>query len=124
MDASTALERSLARYQGFVTFGLCFIVVFAVTVSAVMLWSAYRIGQQSERLNNIALTTHNSLCALRNDMKTRYDDGVKFLADNPSGLLSPSNHEIIIPAALLQANVQNQKAALAALAAGGLQCEA
>jgi lipopolysaccharide export LptBFGC system permease protein LptF len=111
----TPLEISLGRYQSLVVGGLAFIVVFAVTVMGVMLWQAYRMGQTAEKVENIAVTTHSSLCALQDDIQIRHDNNVIFLESNPRGIPG-------ITPAMIQESIDGYQSTLDALAAGGLKC--
>lgn len=111
----TPLESSFARYQALVVGGLAFIVVFAITVMGIMLWQAFRMGQQAEKVEHVAVSTHRALCTFRDDVQRRHDNAEEFLKENPGGFSG-------IPASTLQASIDAQKATLDALAAGGLQC--
>lgn len=117
-----ALEKSLERYQGFVVAGLAFILVFAVTMAGVMLWQAYRMGEQANDIKNVAVSTHNSICALRSDLQARRDAAVKFIKEHPGGLVSERTGEVLITRAQLDSSVAAQDATLNALGRGGLQC--
>lgn len=111
----TPLEVSFGRYQSLVVGGLAFIVVFAVTVMGIMLWQAYRMGQQAERIEHVAVTTHNALCTLRADLVERNTAARAFLRDNPAGFAG-------IPGSTIQSSIDARQATLDALAAGGLRC--
>lgn len=111
----TPLEVRFGRYQALVVGGLAFIVVFAISVMGILLWQAYSIGQQAQKVEQLAVTTHGALCTFREDLQRRHDNAVDFLEDNPGGFGG-------ITASTLQTSIDNQKATLDALAAGGLTC--
>jgi hypothetical protein len=112
----TPLEASFAKYQALVVGGLAFIVVFAITVMGIMLWQSYRMGETAEKVENIAVTTHNSLCALQEDVQIRHDNNVLFLESNPQGIPG-------ITPAMIQEAIDGYASTLNALAAGGLSCQ-
>ena len=117
----TPIEKALQRYQNYVVGMLAFVVVFALTIMVVLFWQTYRLGEQASDLRHVATTTHNSLCALQQNMRRSYDDTAKFLKANPAGLISGGT--VIISAEILEQQQANRLTSLNALLAGGLTCE-
>jgi hypothetical protein len=118
-DAVAKLSRSLNRYQAIVVGGVAFVVVFAVTVMGVMLWQSFRLGQEAAKVENVAVTTHDALCAFTGDLKTRYTANVKLLRDHPEDPIRAFGLEF--PRATLVNSTTGQKATLDSLK--GLSCE-
>lgn len=112
------VEQKLGSLQAWVTAAIVGAVVFALTVMGFMVWQSYRVGENAQQLRAVAAETHESLCALKLDIKTRYDSGVKYLKDHPRGLTA--HGEVAIPAAQIQQSLDNQNATLKALE--GLDC--
>jgi hypothetical protein len=121
MAELSAIESKLNRYQSTVTFGLGFIVLFAVTASLLMLWQMTRVSDTREKVAEVALTTKASLCSLQHDIEARKKDSEQYLADNPRGLVG-ADGRILITAATIQRGIDAQAATLDALRAGGLEC--
>lgn len=107
------LERKLGSLQAWVSGGLAFIVVFSITVTGLMFWQAYRLGQQAAEVKQVAVTTHDALCAFKLDLQRRYNDNRKLLRDHPEDPVRAFGLEI--PRATLESSVANQKATLEAL---------
>lgn len=80
-------DRKLSSLQTWVTAGMCFIIVFAVTVMAVMVW-------QAVRLSNVANESHAALCAFKNDIERRHEAAVRFVKENPDGIPGISRAQI------------------------------
>lgn len=117
MEVRSEVERSLSELQARTTFGLCFIVVFCVAVTSILVWFGMAQGRQAARLTEVAVQTHNSLCALKNDIRGRKDRAVAYLGENPRGLVSPRTGEVLITAALLRDSIDKQEATLSSLSA-------
>ncbi len=81
----------------------------------IMLWQSYRLGEQAARIENIAITTHSSLCTFQADLSKRHAETVKFIKQNPGGFAG-------IDTDTLQRSADAQQATLDALARGGLRC--
>lgn len=84
-----------------------------LAVVAVSLYVERRADRADARLEAIAVETHESLCALKNDLQRRHAAGVEFLQNNPTGIPG-------ISAVDIQRSLENQRATLEALA--GLDC--
>lgn len=82
---SDEVYRKLSGLTTIVTGGLVFILVFTISMTTLMVWQAYRSGAQSQQLKQIAVETHDSLCALRADVKRRYLSSQDYLEKHPSG---------------------------------------
>ena len=117
----TRVESTLAKYQSLVTAGLAFIVVFTVSMVGVMLFQSYRMGQQSEQIKAVAVSTHSALCALRNARLAEQASSKKFLKEHPNGLTDRYG-SILISAAQIQGSIDSQQTVIDALKGGGLTC--
>lgn len=117
---TTQIEQKLTALQSWVTAGICFLVVFAVSVMGVMVWQTYRLTDSSSRLRAVATETHSALCALQLDIQQRHDAGEEYLRANPKGLVGDSGR-ILISAAQIRDSLANQESTLAALKS--LNCE-
>lgn len=112
--ASSQVETKIVSLQAWVTAGLCFIVVFAVSIMGIMVWTAVRVGENARDLAAVAEETHDALCAFKVDLTKRWQGGVAFVKENPSGLRD-ARGEIIISRDQLDTSNANQRAALDAL---------
>lgn len=118
MTNSPQLEAKLGALQTWVTAGIGFIVVFAVSVMAALVWfAAVQSGQRSD-LADVAVETHTALCSLRADLQVRYDANARLLKEHPGDPVRAYN--LVIPRATLKSSVASQKATLDAL--GSLNC--
>lgn len=115
---SSEVERKLGSLQAWVAGGLCFIVVFAVSIMGLMVWQSYRVGENARDLRAVATETHGALCAYKGDLTRRYGDGVKYLKDHPDGLVA--HGEVLITAAQIKRSLDAQEATLKSLR--GLDC--
>lgn len=116
MDIQQA-EAKLQSLTWLVTAAAAFILVFVVSMTGLMLWQAARLGGTSAEIQNVAITTHDSLCALKEDIQRRHDAGVKYLADHP-------NQDPIlgdVPRATIEKSVSDQQHTLDSLS--GLDCD-
>lgn len=73
----------------------------------------YEANREREALEKETERTVSALCAFTHDLQVRYDNGVKFLEDNPEGIPGLS-------AEFIQNQLNNQQRTLTAL--GGLPC--
>lgn len=73
-------------------------------------------------LSAIARQTHDGLCALHDDVQRRHAASVKFLKENPRGLVSPKTGAVILTPAQIQQSIKNQESTLKALDESGLVC--
>jgi hypothetical protein len=85
-----------------------------VSIMAVLVWQAAAVGRNAERLEQVATETHDSLCALKNDIERRRSAGLKFVKENPDGIPGISR-------AQLDQSLSSQKSTLDAL--GVLDCQ-
>lgn len=108
------IDRKLAVLTAWVAAGLCFILVFSISVMGLMVWQAVRLSGNAAQLRTVANETHDSLCAFKMDLERRYVTGVKFLGENPDGIPGISGEQI-------QQSLTNQKATLSSLE--NLDCE-
>jgi hypothetical protein len=88
--------------------GLCVASLALFTLALV-----FRVQDQN-RLDQIATSTNEALCALKQDLQRRYDSGTEFLASNPDGIPG-------ITRATIQQSLENQRRTLLALRQ--LDCE-
>jgi cytochrome c-type biogenesis protein CcmH/NrfG len=102
------VDRRLATLSAWVTAGICFLIVFAISVMGVLVWQAQKTGQQAKALEKVATETHDSLCALKSDLQKRYVAGTKFLKENPKGIPG-------ISAAQIKQSLSNQESTLLSL---------
>lgn len=112
MPESQVAQR-LNVLTGWITATIVFAVVFAISVMGIMVWQAYRVGDNASQLRDVATETHGALCALKLDLQARHDNGVKYLEDHPSGVTA--HGEIVIPAAQIQKSLDAQAATLKSL---------
>lgn len=81
--AESQVEAKLGQLQAWVVAGLAFILVFCMSMTALMLWQARESGQASGRVEAQAEETHNALCAFKQDLKERYLSSLKILREHP-----------------------------------------
>lgn len=118
---TTPIEKSLSRYQNLVAFGLAFIVVFAVSVVGILLFLTFRVGQQAERLEGVAIQTHDVQCALFLAERRQNEDARRLLKESPLGLLDRHDN-IIIEASLIQRGIDQRQITIDAVRGAGLEC--
>ncbi len=111
--ASQALDRKLTTLTAWVTAGICFMVVFAVSVAGLLYWGAARQAAQSEKIKAVAVETHDSLCALKIDLRSRYDSSSKILKEHPEDPVTVFG--LTIPRDQLVQSNQSQKDTLDSL---------
>ena len=112
--SSQVLDRKLTSLTAWVTAGLCFMVVFSITVMGALVWGASRQGSQAQELRGVAVETHTALCALKRDLSTRHNQGVDYLRTHPDGITGRGG-EIIISSAQLQQSLNSQQSTLDSL---------
>jgi len=117
-DAVAKLSRTLGHYQALVVGGLAFLVLFAVTMMGVMLFLSFRVGAQAEKLEGVALETHNVLCALYAKEVRANVDAAPF---RKTGLLDERGN-VVIEASLIQRGIDQRKETITAMDAAGLTC--
>ena len=120
-DTVAKLARSLGRYQAMVVGGLCFIILFAITIMGVMLYLSFTLGSQSQRLENIATETHNVLCAQFTKEVVANRDARALLRGSPQGLLDRRGN-IVIEASLIQRGIDQRQDTIDAMKGAGLTC--
>lgn len=108
MSPSGEAERKLAQLSTWLTALICFVLVFVISIMAVVVWQSSTVGRNAERLEEVATQTHDTLCAFKRDLEVRYDNGAKFLKENPEGIPG-------ISAAEIQRSLSNQKSTLESL---------
>lgn len=64
-----------------------------------------------------------AVCALRGDIQVRHDNTQDYLNDHPKGLVSKSTGEVVIPAALLRKQLDDQEGTLATIDKSGVNCK-
>jgi hypothetical protein len=106
-DIRIQLERSI-KVTGWWTAGL-YLFVIALLIGGLIFAQVQR-----NQLKDVATSTAKALCAFRDDLQARYDNGVEFLVDHPDGIPGVS-------AEILQRSLASQKRALESLK--GLPCE-
>ena len=116
---NSEVENKLGNLTAWVTAGLCFIVVFAISSMAILTYSAYVSGRTASDLKAVAIQTHNSFCAFKLDIQHRHEDGVRYLKDHPTGVTA--HGEVIITAAQIKQSLDFQESTLGSLQ--GLDCE-
>jgi len=94
--------------------GLAFIFVFTLTVIATLVWQASITAHNTQRLREVAITTHDALCSLRADLVLRHKSSAKFLIEHPEGLLG-ENGVVLVSAASIKQSVEAQAATINAL---------
>lgn len=109
------VEVKLAALQSWVVGGLAFILVFAVTVIALMLWQANNAATTSIEVKHNAEVTMQALCSLKIDIRRRRNVALEFLKEHPQGLTSKVTGEVLISAQQLQQGISNQNSTLEAL---------
>lgn len=115
------LSVALARYQTYTIAGLAFILTFAVTVMGLLLWEATRIGANGQNLRMLAVQNHDTFCALRANEQRLHDASVKYLKDNPQGLVI--GDQVIVAPGDIRKDIAQRQSTLNAFDRGGLQCE-
>jgi hypothetical protein len=107
-------ERKLERLNWMLNWAGAFLLFFVVSMTALMLWQAFRLGATSAEVKSVAITTHDSLCALKGDLQTRYNSGTKVLNEHPEDPVHV--YGLTIPRAQLLQSHQGQGATLESLA--------
>lgn len=101
-------------------------IVFAMLTGLLMLgitmWNTYRLGQQSVTLRDVAVETHDALCALHDKEERGIQQTDEFLRDNPTGV-TDARGEVIISREILERGQQQRRDTLEALRTAGLDCE-
>lgn len=105
-DVRIAIQHSI-KVLGIWTALLYGIVALFVVISLVI------AARHQAELHRTQEQTGDALCTFRNDLQTRYDNGVKFLVDHPDGIPG-------IPAEVIQQTLKNQADTLKSLE--GLPC--
>jgi hypothetical protein len=113
------IDNRLNALTSWVVGGLCFILVFTISVVALMLWQTSRIASNGAQLRVVATQTHSSLCALRHDLSVRYESNAKLLREHSEDPIQVFG--LAIPRRELVQSAHDQKATLDALA--DLKCE-
>jgi hypothetical protein len=83
---NSEVDRKLATLTAWLTAGICFLIVFSISVMGVLVWQANKASQNAQALEKVATETHDALCAFKFDLKKRHDNGVQFLKENPNGI--------------------------------------
>lgn len=107
------IENRLDSLTGWVTAGLCFIVVFAISVMGLMFWFALQSSHQAGDIQGIATETHTALCAFKQDLEVRHAANLQILREHPEDPVSVFN--LVIPRATLRSSVDSQKQTLDSL---------
>lgn len=102
-------EARLKNLTWLVTGSAAFMLAFVVSMTALMLWQAYRLGGTASEVRTIAVQTHDSICALRADIQHRHDTTVKYLADHQDPYI------LGVPRETFEKGVRDQEATLEAL---------
>lgn len=74
-------------------------------------------NQNNQKIERVAIETHNSLCAFKGDLQRRYDVLKKLLDDNPGPFPAASLGLPDIPREVLESSRQNRKEILDSLVA-------
>lgn len=82
----SAIELRLQSLANWALAGLVIIIVFVLAGTSFMLWQAYKIGQQGAQLQAVAIETHASLCALKQELRVRKESTERLIAANPDGI--------------------------------------
>jgi uncharacterized membrane protein YqjE len=86
-------------------------LILLVVVMIFTMWNTYRLGAQAQAVRDVAVETHDSLCAFKLNL---------VLTQNPSGL-TDARGEVVISRDLLDQGINNRQKTLDALI--GLSCE-
>jgi hypothetical protein len=105
---NSEVDRKLATLTAWLTAGICFLIVFSISVMGVLVWQSMRVGQTASDLEGVATETHDALCAFKTDLQKRYAAGTKFLKENPEGIPG-------ISAAQIKQSLSNQESTLDSL---------
>ncbi|HSE44960.1 MAG TPA: hypothetical protein VLA89_06495 [Gemmatimonadales bacterium] len=115
----TEAEQKLERLTWMINWAGAFLLFFVVSMTALMLWQAFRLGSTTNEVKNVAITTHDSLCAFKQDLQTRYDSGSKVLNQHPEDPVRI--YGLVVPRSQLVQSNQSQAATLESLSA--LDCD-
>jgi len=113
------VEQALTSMSFKVTGGLIALIVFIVSMTALMTYLAISSGRSAAQVEASATETHAALCALKADVQRRYDSSVEYLEKHPQGLVSSSG-DLILSATEIRRSQVAQKSTLDAL--GTLSC--
>jgi len=80
-------ERKLERLNWLISWAAAFLVFFVVSMTALMLWQAFRLGETSAEVKVVAVQTHDSLCALKLDIQHRHDSTQEYLKHHKGHLI-------------------------------------
>lgn len=112
----TEVYQKLSTLTMVVTGGLIFILVFTISMTSLMVFQAYRSGQQAATIKQVAVETHSALCTFRGDLARRYNDGLAYEKEHPNGVPA-----LGLSSADLQRSLAAQKSTLDSLTV--LDCE-
>lgn len=107
------IDNRLNALTAWVVGGLCFILVFTISVVALMLWQTSRITNNRAELETVATQTHSALCAFKLDLKKRYDANTKLLREHPEDPVLVFN--LVIPRDTLVQSTHAQQGTLDSL---------
>lgn len=108
---NSQIETALAGLQTKVIAGLCFIIAFAITFTAVGAFLMVKVSGDARE-------SHAALCAFKSDLETRHASSVKLLHDHPEDPVRV--YGLTVPRDQLVQSTQSQQATLDSL--GGLSC--
>lgn len=115
-DFRVETYRRLNTLQTLATAALLFLVVFVVSMTALMVYVARESGENASELRQVATETHGALCTLRADVAQEQAGAIRFLKQNPEG--APA---LDLSAADIQRSINDRNDTLEAL--GGLKCK-
>jgi hypothetical protein len=95
-------------------------LILLVVVMIFTMWNTYRLGAQAQAVRDVAVETHDSLCAFKLNLVLTQRDARAFVRQNPSGL-TDARGEVVISRDLLDQGINNRQKTLDALI--GLSCE-
>lgn len=114
IDLQAEVNNRLRMFSWLAAVGGMIILVLVAIFMAVVLILALRVQQAANTVELQAQQSHDALCAVEQNTTDQVRRTTSFLADNPEGLTSPSG-EVVIPAALIEAGLREDRALLDAL---------
>lgn len=109
------VEHRLRFLSTLAVVGGALLILFVVLCIAVLVYLSVSVASSSSEVKRIAEDNQATLCTFRADIAHRRNETIRYLENNPQGVVSPKTGAIIISAAQLQRGIDAQTATLDAL---------
>jgi hypothetical protein len=121
LDGNADVNARLRMFSWLAAIGGFIVLVLIAIFMTVVLILALRVQDAATTVEAQAQQSHDALCAVEQNLTNEIRRTTAFLAENPTGLTSPSG-QIVIPAELIEAGLRDDREALDALRAN-IFCE-